>query len=134
MDSGIIFDFCLGLLCYGCQEKPWLIQNFRSILRTCSLRERELSELFRYSSNCGTVVAFLILLNSLFVQRAVLGGWDPSARKFFSTDELTFTVPYEMFIQMIERFSESFMTTPTWTTVQKKIQLSNRTWAPKTSK
>ena len=30
-------------------------------------------------------------------KRAVIGCWDPSARKFFSTDELTFTVPYEMF-------------------------------------
>ena len=67
-------------------------------------------------------------------KRAVLGGWDPSARKFFSTDELTFTVPYEMFIQMIERFSESFMTTPTWATVQKKIKRSNKAWAPKTSR
>lgn len=67
-------------------------------------------------------------------QRAVLGGWDPSARKFFTTDELTFTVPYEMFNQMIERFTESFLTTPTWATVQKKIQRSNKTWAPKTSR
>ncbi|MGA7277423.1 MAG: hypothetical protein WBW79_05750, partial [Desulfocapsaceae bacterium] len=60
--------------------------------------------------------------------------WDPSARKFFSTDELTFTVPYEMFLQMIERFSESFLTTPTWAAVQKKINRSNKAWAPKTSR
>ena len=66
-------------------------------------------------------------------QRAVLGGWDPSARKFFSTDELTFTVPYEMFSQMLARFSESFLTTPTWAIVQKKIKRSNKAWAPKTS-
>jgi hypothetical protein len=66
-------------------------------------------------------------------KRAVLGGWDPSARKFFSTDELTFTVPYEIFIQMVERFSESFLTTPTWATVQKKIKRSNKAWAPKMS-
>lgn len=63
--------------------------------------------------------------------RAVLGGWDPSARKFFGTDELTFTVPYDMFIQMYERFPESFLTTKTWTTVQKKIERSNKAWAPK---
>ena len=65
--------------------------------------------------------------------KAVLGGWDPSARKFFSTDELTFAVPYEMFIHMTERFSESFLTTPTWAAVQKKIKRSNKAWAPKTS-
>jgi hypothetical protein len=60
--------------------------------------------------------------------RAVLGGWDPSARKFFKTDELTFTVPYAMFGQMLERFEQSFLSTKTWAIVQKKIARSNRAW------
>ena len=64
--------------------------------------------------------------------RAVLGGWDPSARKFFQTDELTFTVPYEMFNQMLKRFKDSFLTTGTWTTVRKKIARSNHAWERKT--
>ncbi|MFH0728592.1 MAG: DUF169 domain-containing protein [Pseudomonadota bacterium] len=63
--------------------------------------------------------------------KAVLGGWDPSARKFFNTDELTFTVPYDMFRQMLERFKDSFLMTKTWTIVQKKIARSNRVWARK---
>lgn len=63
--------------------------------------------------------------------RVVLGGWDPSARKYFNTDELTFTVPYEMFIQMCGRFKESFLTTKTWATVQKKIARSNCAWERK---
>jgi hypothetical protein len=58
----------------------------------------------------------------------VLGGWDPSARKFFKTDELSLTIPYEMFSQMLERFEESFLTSKTWSTVQKKISRSRRTW------
>lgn len=66
--------------------------------------------------------------------KAVLGGWDPSARKFFNTDELTFTVPFDMFNQMLKRFTESFLTTKTWTLVQKKIALSNRAWARKTER
>lgn len=53
--------------------------------------------------------------------KAVLGGWDPSARKFFNIDELTLTVPFDMFKQMVERFSESFLTTKTWALVQKKM-------------
>jgi hypothetical protein len=60
--------------------------------------------------------------------KAVVGGWDPSARKFFKPDELSFTVPYGMFCQMLERFKESFLRTKTWTTVQKKITRSKRTW------
>jgi len=60
--------------------------------------------------------------------RAVLGGWDPSARKFFKTDELSFTVSYDMFIQMLESYDDSFLTTKTWATVQKKIMRSKRVW------
>jgi len=65
--------------------------------------------------------------------KAVLGGWDPSARKFFKTDELTFTVPYEMFCQMLGCFEQSFLTTKTWTTVQKKIARSKKTGGEKAS-
>lgn len=61
-------------------------------------------------------------------QRAVIGGWDPSARKFFKTDELSMTVPYGMFTQMLERFEESFLKTKTWAIVRKKIARSRRTW------
>ncbi len=64
--------------------------------------------------------------------KAVLGGWDPSARKFFKTDELSFTVSYDMFRQMVKRHAESFLTTRTWSTVQKKIARSNEAWARKT--
>lgn len=61
-------------------------------------------------------------------RRAVLGGWDPSARKFFKTDELTFTVPLAMFNEMLERFEDSFLTTKTWKGVRKKILRSQKAW------
>jgi hypothetical protein len=35
--------------------------------------------------------------------KAVLGGWDPSDRKFLKTDEITFAVPFEMFKRMVNR-------------------------------
>ncbi|MFZ7113580.1 MAG: DUF169 domain-containing protein [Desulfatiglandales bacterium] len=61
-------------------------------------------------------------------KKAVLGGWDPSARKFYKTDELTFTVPFEMFQEMLACFDSSFLTTKTWEIVQKKIARSRRVW------
>lgn len=64
--------------------------------------------------------------------KAVLGGWDPSARKYFKTDELSFTVPYMMFGQMLSRYKESFLMTDTWATVKKKIERSNQAWGRKT--
>ena len=60
--------------------------------------------------------------------KATLGGWDPSARKFYKTDELTFTVPKAMFDRMVERFDESFLTTKTWATVLKKVSRSRKAW------
>ena len=35
---------------------------------------------------------------------------------------------YEMFVDMIERFGRSFLTTKSWATVQKKIARSKKTW------
>jgi len=61
-------------------------------------------------------------------QRAVLGGWDPSARKFFKTDELSFTVPYTMFSDMVMRWKDSFLTRDTWPVVGKKIARSKKAW------
>jgi hypothetical protein len=60
--------------------------------------------------------------------KAVLGGWDPSARKFFKTDELSFTVPYGMFVEMLTKFEASFLKTPTWGIVKKKILRSKKMW------
>lgn len=60
--------------------------------------------------------------------RVVLGGWDPSARKFFKTDELSMTVPYGIFTKMLDRFEESFLMTGTWSIVRKKIARSLKTW------
>ena len=59
---------------------------------------------------------------------AVIGGWDPSARKYFKGDELSFSVPWSMFEKMTDRFEESFLSTKTWDKQLKKVELSNRTW------
>jgi uncharacterized protein (DUF169 family) len=60
--------------------------------------------------------------------KAVIGGWDPSARKFLKTDELSFTVPWSMFRDMLERYGESFLTAHTWQTTRKKIARSRKAW------
>lgn len=60
--------------------------------------------------------------------KAVLGGWDPSARKFFKTDELSLSMPWEMFQLMLKRWPDSFLATKTWATVKKKIARSARAW------
>jgi hypothetical protein len=63
--------------------------------------------------------------------KAVLGGWDPSDRKFLKPDEITLAVPWERFARMVKRYRESFLTRPTWAMVKKKIELSRKVWKEK---
>ena len=81
-----------------------------------------------WSAACGSLVAWPLYYLNKNENRAVLGGWDPSARKYFKTDELSFTVPFQMFEQMIQRYESSFLSTGTWQNVQKKINKSKKTW------
>lgn len=81
-----------------------------------------------WSSGCGGIGAWPQRYKLLGQNRAVLGGWDPSARKFYKTDELSFTVPYPMFTDMVRRHGESFLKTDTWTNVRKKIARSRKAW------
>ena len=76
----------------------------------------------------GSVVVWPLHYLAKGITKAVIGGWDPSARKFHKTDELSFTVPYQMFIDRLNRFDESFLKTDSWATVQKKIQRSKKAW------
>ncbi|MCP4020653.1 MAG: DUF169 domain-containing protein, partial [Desulfobacteraceae bacterium] len=56
------------------------------------------------------------------------GGWDPSARKFYKPDELSFTIPIKMFIEMLNRYDQSFLKTKTWKNMGKKINKSKKAW------
>ena len=80
---------------------------------------------------CGSLVTWPMKYLRGNQTKAVLGGWDVSARKFFANDELSFTVPYPLFEQMIERYEESFLTKKAWGLVQKKIERSRNVWNKK---
>jgi uncharacterized protein (DUF169 family) len=81
-----------------------------------------------WSAACGSLVVWPLHYLSKGLNKAVIGGWDPSARKFFKTDELSFTVPFGMLTEMTNRFDESFLKTNTWANVQKKITRSKKAW------
>ncbi|MGB5986898.1 MAG: DUF169 domain-containing protein [Desulfobacterales bacterium] len=81
-----------------------------------------------WSAGCGSLAAWPLHYLAKGLQKAVIGGWDPSARKFYKTDELSFTVPREMFARMLDRQEESFLGTKTWQGVQKKILRSKKAW------
>ncbi len=84
-----------------------------------------------WSAACGSLAAWPLHYLEKGVQRAVVGGWDPSARKFFKPDELTFTMPWEMLLQMLEKYESSFLTTSTWDNMHRKINKSKKAWQRK---
>jgi uncharacterized protein (DUF169 family) len=81
-----------------------------------------------FGAGCSNIVTWPLKYLEQGRLKAVLGGWDPSDRKFLKPDEITFAVPWEMFARMVQRYRESFLTRPTWAVVRKKIALSRKAW------
>jgi uncharacterized protein (DUF169 family) len=84
-----------------------------------------------FGADCSYLVTWPLWHLARGNLKAVLGGWDPSARRFHAPDELSFAVPWELFVRLAARWPESFLTGDTWAGVKKKIALSHRTWAKK---
>lgn len=84
-----------------------------------------------FSAGCGSLAAWPLHYLAAGEEVAVLGGWDPSARKFFKTDELSFTIPYSMFKAMLQKWPGSFLTKKVWRTVAQKVTRSKKAWAGK---
>ncbi len=81
-----------------------------------------------FGAGCTNVVSWPLRYLSQGKLKAVMGGWDPSERKFLKPDEITFSVPYEMFGRMVARWPESFLKTDTWAMIKKRIALSKKKW------
>jgi uncharacterized protein (DUF169 family) len=85
-----------------------------------------------FGAGCTNIVSWPLRYLSQGKLKAVMGGWDPSDRKFVKPDEITFAVPAEMYKRMLTRWPESFLSTNTWSVVKKKIALSKKAWGEKT--
>lgn len=129
--------FCVvkPLSLFGPVEEPELVAFFTRPESLCGLHQLAAfvtgdPEVVAspWGAGCANLVPWPLKYVSQGKERAVLGGWDPSARKFFKTDELSFTVTKEMFLKMVRRSGESFLTTHTWDVVRKKIARSRKAW------
>jgi len=72
-------------------------------------------------AGCSSIVAYPYLERGSRRPRCVLGMFDITARPYVPGDVLTFSVPMEKFVRMVENMDESFLTTDTWRAVQKRI-------------
>ena len=81
-----------------------------------------------FGAGCSYMVTWPLHYLKQGRMKAVIGGWDPSDRKFMKTDEMTFSIPYEMYLLFLEKWEKSFLLTDTWAGVKKKIERSRKAW------
>ena len=81
-----------------------------------------------FSAGCGSIVAWPLVYQQRGQEKAVLGGFDISARKFLKTDELIFSVPLPLYRKMLDVMGDSALTRETWQGVRKKVLKSRRVW------
>ncbi len=74
-----------------------------------------------FGSGCSTIVQYPYLEKSSSRPRGVIGMFDISARPFVSPNTLTFSVPINKFVSMIENAEESFLITKSWDIIKKRI-------------
>ncbi len=82
-----------------------------------------------FGAGCTNMIAWPLYYKEKGLEKAVIGGFDPSARKFMKVDELTFTVPLSLYEKMLAALPESMFTHDTdWKNVRKKVARSARAW------
>ncbi len=76
-----------------------------------------------FGSGCSTIVQYPYLERDSEHPRGIIGMFDVSARPFVPWNTLTFSVPINKFVTMIENMEESFLITDSWKKVRKRIAL-----------
>jgi uncharacterized protein (DUF169 family) len=79
-----------------------------------------------FSAGCGSIVQYPYLEKDSDRPRAVLGMFDVSARPCVPENVLTFAVPMNKFVRMIDDIEESFLITTSWTKVNQRISRAGK--------
>jgi hypothetical protein len=74
-----------------------------------------------FGAGCSSIVQYPYLEKDSENPRAIIGLFDPSARPYVPKDALSFAVPFNKFIRMVDNMEESFLTTETWRVIQKRM-------------
>jgi uncharacterized protein (DUF169 family) len=75
-----------------------------------------------FGSGCSTIVQYPYMEIKSRHPRAVIGMFDVSARPYVPQNRLTFAVPLAKFARMVDNMEESFLITPSWAKLQKRIK------------
>jgi len=94
----------------------------------CFAAGNHLAVVSPFSAGCGSIIAWPLVYQQRGEERAVLGGFDLTCRKFLKTDELIFSAPLPLYRKMLEAMERSALTRHTWEGVRKKVRKSLRAW------
>lgn len=75
-----------------------------------------------HGSGCASIVQYPYLEKESNRPRAVIGMFDVSTRPFVPGNTLTFSVPMNKFVRMVDNMEESFLITESWNKVQVGIK------------
>ncbi len=75
-----------------------------------------------FGSGCSSTIHYPYLEKDSERPRAVIGMFDPSARKCVPEEVLTFSVPMKKFLQMVSYMDESFLITESWRQIKDRIR------------
>lgn len=84
-----------------------------------------------FGAGCTTAIGWPFIYKQRGQIKAFLGGFDSSARPYLRVDELTFSIPWSLFLRMLADGKESFLITHTWQGIRKRIILSQKRWGKK---
>ena len=85
-----------------------------------------------FGAGCTNIVAWPLYYKEKGIEKAVLGGFDVSQRKFMKGDELTLTIPFSLYKKMLGALPQSiFNVNGDWPIVRKKVNKSAKVWGEK---
>ena len=78
-----------------------------------------------FGSGCSAILTHPLKELEKDHPRAILGMFDVSARPMVEKDVLTLSMPYSLFLKLLENVSKSFLQTESWKKVLQRIQKGN---------
>lgn len=83
-----------------------------------------------FCAGCGSLVLYPWLENLSENPRCILGMFDPSARPCMPAGVLSFAAPWRKFVRMVGNMDESFLVTPTWEVIRKRVRKEGKAALP----
>ena len=112
--------------------RPEALNGLHSL--ACFATGDHLTVVSPFGAGCTSIVAWPLVYQQRGEERAVLGGFDLSARKFLKADEMIFSVPLPLYGKMLDAMENSALIRHTWQAVRKRVRRSMRAWGEEPGK